>query len=157
MGNKIKLKTVILLLISVIVSGGIGLMTGFHFGIRSGNMLSSTLEYQFFREPILVVLSQGNCQAVKEALKKHISLVNKYKDIPESFFFGSVGSADLILSHTRLARLEQKDGNISIAQEHLKKAKDACNKLEWEDCSEDNMIMISKLFEEKSPIPCLKK
>ena len=131
-------------------------MVGFHFGMRSGNMLSSALEYELLSEPIQTVLSQGNCQAVREALEKHISLVSKYKDLPESFLSGAVGYADLTLSYTRLARLEQKSGHISIARDHLKKAREACSKSEWKDCSEENILTTSKFFQEKSPIPCLK-
>ncbi len=154
--NKKYLKTTLILLIGIIVGGGIGLTVGFHFGMKSGNMLSNALDYELLSEPIKIVLSQGNCKAVREALEKHISLVNKHKDLPGSFISGALGFTDLTISYTRLARLERKSGNISIAREYLKKAKDACNKSGLEDCSEENILTISKLFEEKAPIPCLK-
>ncbi len=156
MDTKKSLKTALLLLIGIIVGGGIGSIVGFHYGMRSGSMLSSALDIELFSGPIQTVLSQGNCQAVREALEKHISLVNKYKDLPGTFFSGAVGYADLTLSYTRLARLERKSGSIAIAQDYLKKAKAACNKAEWKDCSEENILTVSRLFEKKSPIPCLK-
>ena len=149
-------KTTIILLAGILIGGGIGSAIGFHFGMKSGNMLSSALDYELLREPLQMVLSQGNCQAVKEALEKHISLVSKYKDIPESTLFGSIGYADLTLSHARLARLEQKSGNVERAREHIKLAEEACNQSHWKDCSEENILSVSMRFEEKSPIPCLK-
>jgi len=155
MKNKNTMKTVVLLAIGILVGGSIGLGIGFNHGIKSKNMLSAAMEYKAFDEPMKIVLSEGDCQAVKEALTKHITLVNKYKDIPETFLSGTIGYSDITVSYVRLARLEKKLGNTVLAQSHFEKAVEACRKARWKDCSEENIISVSRMFEKKSPIPCI--
>lgn len=144
-----------LLLAGIIAGGSIGVGIGTNIGMKQSNMLSAAIEYNAFDEPFRLVLSEGDCPAVREALTKHISLVNKYKDMPETFFSGEIGYSDITISYARLARLENKVGNSELAKSHREKAVEACQKAQWKDCSEENILSVSRMFEQKSSIPCI--
>jgi len=155
MKNRNTLKTSVLLLAGILAGGSIGLGIGINIGMKQKNMLSAVMEYEAFDEPFRLVLSEGECPAVKEALTKHITLVNKYKDIPETFFSGTIGYSDITISHARLARLEKKLGNTELSRSHIERAIEACRKAQWKGCSEEEILAISRVLEEKSPIPCI--
>lgn len=155
MKNKNTIKNIVLLAVGILVGGSIGFGIGFNLGMKSKNMLSAAIEYKALDEPMKIVLSEGDCQAVREALTKHITLVNKYKDIPDTFLSGTLGYSDITISYVRLARLEKKLGNTDLAQSHFEKAVEACRKARWKDCSEENILSVSRMFEKKSPIPCI--
>jgi len=155
MKNKNRLKTIVLLLVGILSGGGIGLGIGINIGMKQSNMLSAVLEYESFNEPFRALLSEGDCPAVREALIKHILLVNKYKDLPETPLSGKIGYSDISISYARLARLEKKNGNTDLARSHMEKAVEACQKAEWKDCSEEQILSVSRKFEEKAPIPCI--
>jgi hypothetical protein len=54
------MKTVVLLAVSILVGGSIGLGIGFNLAMKSKNMLSAAMEYKAFDEPMKIVQMMKN-------------------------------------------------------------------------------------------------
>jgi hypothetical protein len=102
-------------------------------------------------------LSNTNCDGVKAALKDYLALLEKYKNVEGSFISGKAYYIDVMLNHTRLDRIDKGLHNEQEAENHMKLALEACAQANWRECSEDKLIQLTKRFEEKNPIPCLKE
>ena len=74
MKNKKTLKTLAVLLAGIIAGGAIGLGVGFRFGMKSGILLGSTVEYDWFQGLAKVVLSESDCEGVRQALESYLAM-----------------------------------------------------------------------------------
>lgn len=139
------------------MGGGVGLGVGFHLGMKSGILMGSTVEYEWFHRLSKVVLSEGDCEDVKQALESYLAMIEKQKDSPDSFISGAIAYADIVVAHARLARVEQKLGNAGSARWHIELAIEACDKAGWKECSEEKIFSISKSLENNLSIPCIQE
>ncbi|CAB1075501.1 hypothetical protein D1AOALGA4SA_3321 [Olavius algarvensis Delta 1 endosymbiont] len=139
----------------LIIGGSIGFAIGIHIGFKTGDFTSSTMEYALSYHQLQVAFSEADCQAVRNALKAYLTVVEKHKDNTHSAFSGTVAYTDLTMAHARLARVARKLGEHDIAHQHIQAAAETCRKSRWKDCSEDHILSVSKRFEQKFPIRCL--
>ena len=128
---------------------------GFREGIRAGGLTSSMAEFTLLNQHMTDQLANANCEGVKQALTDHLKHLDKYKDVKGSFISGTVYFGDKMLTHVRLARIEEHMGLHAEAQKHMDIAKEACAQRNWTDCSEERLVSFAKRLEEKYPIACL--
>ena len=128
---------------------------GFRDGMRAGGLTSSMAEFMLANQHMADQLANANCEGVKQALIDHLKHLDKYKDVKGSFISGTVYFGDKMLTHVRLARIEEHMGHHAEAQKHLVIAKEACAQRNWTDCSEERLVSFAKRLEEKYPIACL--
>jgi len=128
---------------------------GFRDGIRAGGLTSSMAELMLANQHISDQMANANCEGVKQALNDFLKLLEKYKDVKGSFISNTVYYGDKMLTHVRLARIEEYMGNSAEAQKHMAIAKEACAHRKWKDCSEEKLVSFAKRLEEKNPIVCL--
>jgi len=149
----------ILIGVSVTVLFAIGCFASFFYGVRQGTrvggMAASVAEVWLFHEHMADQLANADCEGAKKVLREHLALIEKYKDVEGSLFFGTMYYADKMLDHTRLSLIEKKLKNDTAAKNHMKIAIEACTQRGWKDCSEEKLISFSKRLEEKNPIACL--
>ena len=151
--TKWKLITIYLLITVCIavVSGYVGVKEG----MKAGGFTSSMAELMFFSNNLSTQLKNANCEGLKKTYYDYLSMLEKYKNVEDSFMSGTAYHADQTLIHTRLARIERKLNNETVAQKHIKIAQTACEQLDWKDCSENKLIEITKKLEKNNPILCL--
>jgi hypothetical protein len=155
-----KRKIILLALSAVIliaISLTIGFLYGFRQGIRAGGLTRSGLEFMKAEEYMLAQFSNADCEGVKVALKDYLALLEKYKNAEGFLISGKGYYIDVMLVHTRLARIAKGLHNEPEAQNHFKLALEACAQTNWKECSEDKLIQFTRRSEEKNPIACLKK
>jgi hypothetical protein len=100
-------------------------------------------------------LANANCEGAKQALNDYLKHLDKYRDVKGSFISDTVYYGDKMLTHVRLAWIEEHMENHAEAQRHMAIAKEACTQRKWEDCSEEKVVSFAKRWEEKNPIGCL--
>ena len=128
---------------------------GFRDGIRAGGLTSNMAEFTLLNQHMHDQLANANCEGAKQALNDYLKHLDKFKDVKGSVISDTVYYADKMLTHVRLARIEEHMGNHTQAQKHMAIAKEACGQRKWEDCSEEKMVSFAKRWEEKNPIGCL--
>jgi hypothetical protein len=128
---------------------------GFRDGMRAGGLTSIMAEFTLLNQHMSDQLANANCEGVKQALNDYLKHLDKYKGIKDSFISDTVYYGDKMLTHMRLARIEEHMGNHAEAQKHMTIAKEACAQRKWEDCSEEKIVSFGKRWEEKNPIGCL--
>ena len=128
---------------------------GFRQGMHAGGFTSSMAELMLLNNHIEEQMANANCEGVKQAINDYLKVIEKYKDVKDSFISGTTYYADEMLGHVRLARIEKHVGNLAYVQKHMEKAKEACVQLKRQDCSEEKIIWFAKRLEERHPIACL--
>jgi hypothetical protein len=128
---------------------------GFRQGIRAGGLTSNMAEFTLLNQHVTDQLANANCEGAKQALNDYLKHLDKYRDVRGSFISDTIYYGDKMLTHVRLARIEEHMGNHAEAQNHMTMAKEACVQRKWEDCSEGKMVSFAKRWEEKNPIGCL--
>ena len=119
--------------------------------------MGSTIEYDWFQGLSKVVLSYSDCEGVRQALENYLAMLEKHKDDPDSFPSGEIAYADIVVTHARLARVAQKLGDAESARRHIELAIEACGKTRWKQCSEEEIISVSKRLEKNLSIPCIQE
>lgn len=99
-------------------------------------------------------MANGTCDEVKKSINDYLTVIEKCKDVKKGVITESTYYADKMLGHVRLARIEEKQGNLKERSKQLQLAKDACVQRHGFDCSEEKLILYEKRFEEKHPIAC---
>lgn len=154
-----KWKTVLLCLAGIVlvaIACFISWSYGFRQGIRAGVFTSSMSELMLLNNHMEDQMANANCEGVKLAINDYMNILEKYKDVKDSFISETAYYADKMLGHVRLARIEEHMGNYAEAQKHMAIAKEACSHHGWKDCSEEKLVLFSKRLEEKHPIACLR-
>ena len=129
---------------------------GFRKGMRAGGLASNLLESAMLHPYITGQLANANCEGAKQALYDYLKHLEKYRDVKGSIIsMPTVYDGDKMLTHIRLARIEEHLGNSMQTQKHMAIAKEACAQLKWEDCSDEKMVSFAERLEEKDPIGCL--
>ena len=128
---------------------------GFRQGIRAGGLTSSMAEFNLFHQHLKNNLENASCIGAKEALNDYLKHLEKYKGVKGSFISDTIYYGDMMLTHVRLARIEEYMGNHAEAQNQINIAKEACLQRKWEDCSYEKMVLMTKRLEERNPIGCL--
>lgn len=128
---------------------------GFRHGICAGGLTSNMAEFTLLNQHMTDQLANANCEGVKQALNDYLKHLDKYKGVKGNFVSDTVYYGDKMLTHVRLARIEEHMGNHAEAQKHMTIAKEACAQRKWEDCSEEKMVSFAKRWEERNPIECL--
>jgi hypothetical protein len=129
---------------------------GFRQGIRAGGLTSDIAEFTLLNQHMHDQLANANCEGAKQALNDYLKHLEKYKGAEGSLISDpTVYYGDKMLTHMRLARIEEHMGNHAEAQKHMTVAKEACAQRKWEDCSEEKIVSFGKRWEEKNPIGCL--
>jgi hypothetical protein len=139
----------------VVIACFISWSYGFRQGIRAGALTSSIAEFELLNQHMIDQMAHANCEGAKQAINDHLTLLEKYKDVKGSFISETVYYGDKMLSHLKLARIEEHMGNHAEAESHMTIAKEACVQRKWEDCSEEKIVLFAKRWEEKNPIGCL--
>ena len=95
----IKKRRILLLTLSALVLIAISLAAGFVYGfrqgLRAGGLTSSMAEFVKAQEYMLAQFSNGNCDGVKAALKDHLALLDKYRNVEGSFISGDFVSGKM--------------------------------------------------------------
>ncbi len=128
---------------------------GFRQGIRAGGLTSSMAEFELLNHHMADQLANANCEGAKQALNDYLKHLEKYRGVQGSFISETVYYGDKMLTHVRLARIEEHMENHAQANNHIAMAKEACAQRNWEDCSEEKMISLANRWDEKNPIACL--
>ena len=129
---------------------------GFREGIRAGGLTSNMAEFALLDQHMTDQLANANCEGAKQALNDYLKHLEKYRDVKGSLISDpTVYYGGKMLTHVRLARVEEHMGNHVEAQKHMAVAKEVCAQRNWEDCSEEKMVSFAKRLEEKNPIGCL--
>jgi hypothetical protein len=129
---------------------------GFREGIRAGGLTSNIAEFELLNQHMTDQLANANCEGAKQALNDYLKHLEKYRDVEGSLVSDpTVYYGDKMLTHVRLARIEEHMGNHAQAQKHIAMAKEACAQRKWGDCSYEKMVSFAKRWEEKNPIACL--
>jgi len=128
---------------------------GFRQGIRAGGLTSNMAEFTLLNQHMTDQLANANCEGAKQALNDYLKHLDKYRDVKGSFISDTVYYGDKMLTHVRLAWIEEHMENHAEAQRHMAIAKEACTQRKWEDCSEEKVVSFAKRWEEKNPIGCL--
>lgn len=102
-------------------------------------------------------MANGDCNGVKESINKYFAVIEKYNHSQKGSYTESTYYADKMLGHLRLARIEEKQGNLKERSKHLELAKEACIHRHGDSCTEEKLILVEKRFEEKHPIACLSR
>ena len=129
---------------------------GFREGIRAGGLTSNIAEFELLNQHMIDQLANANCEGAKQALIEYLKHLDKYRDIKGSLISDpTVYCGGKMLTHVRLARIEEHIGNHAQAQKHMAMAKEACAQRKWKGCSEEELVSFAKRWEEKNPIGCL--
>ncbi len=136
-----------------------GTLRGFKDGIlasRLGAMVPDMAQFSLTYQHMVAEMANADCEGVKKALNEYLDLLEKFKDVKDSFIVSPKSYlADKAFTHARLARVERHLGDNKEAENHMKLAIELCTQLKWKDCSEQNLISITKKTEQQNPISCL--
>jgi hypothetical protein len=151
-----KISLVLVLIAFVAIACFMSWSHGFREGIRAGGLTSNIAEFELLNQHMTDQLANANCEGAKQALNDYLKHLEKYRDVEGSLISDpTVYYGDKMLTHVRLARVEEHMGNRAQAQNHMAMAKEACAQRKWEDCSEERMVSFAKRWEQKNPIGCL--
>jgi hypothetical protein len=133
----------------------IGWTIGFKEGMQAGDMTRSYVDLTLFNDRFTEQLQNATCEGLKKSLNDYLMVLDKYRDgtsplITETTYWG-----DVMITHTRLSRIDKKMGNESSSRQHLQTALNACAQRGWKECSEDKLIEFTKRLEKKFPMACL--
>ena len=152
-GKTISLIVGTLILAVIIFIAGWGI--GFRNGMKAGGMTSSMAEMMLIQNHLTDQLANADCYGLKAAINDYMMIIEKHKDGNSPFITETTYWGDVMITHTRLSRIEKKIGNEASSQQHLQTALKACIKRGWKECSEDKLIEFTTRLEEKNPIACL--
>lgn len=100
-------------------------------------------------------LANADCDGARKVLTDFLLMIERYRAVDNPLFTLSTYHSDLMITHTRLSRIEDKLGNKKEAEYHLKMAHRACESSSFQNCSRTKLISISQFLEKKNPIACL--
>jgi len=132
-----------------------GYLYGFRQGLRAGGVTTSMAEVWLTSEHYGEQLQNANCEGAKDAILKHLSMIEKYRNTEGSIISGAAYYGDKMLDHTRLSLIEARMGNEQAAKKHMTVALEACKGRKWKVCSEERLLYFERKIEEKNPIACL--
>jgi hypothetical protein len=142
----------IILLIAVFFTGW---YVGFRKGLMAGGLSSSMSEFMLFNIHIKDQMENATCEDLKKSLHEYLTMLDKHKNTEYSVLTNTSYYGDLMLSHVRLAQIENKMGNDAEMKNHINFALEACKKRGWKECNEDKLREFISGFDEKISIKCL--
>jgi hypothetical protein len=91
---------------------------------------------------------RGGQTQYRDALLDYIAIVEERSQSGQAVFSETTYQTDSMLVYTRLARLETQAGNAEAAADFKDRATDACESLNWPDCSWEALRTFSEGVEQ---------
>lgn len=134
----------------------IGNFNGFKQGLSAGGVTTSMAYFMTANDHMTDQMANGTCEGLRESINDYLKQMEKLKDIKNNLFVTeSSYNGDKMLSHMRLAKIEEHIGNNTERANHIRIAQEACANRKWKDCSEEKLLDIEKRFAKNHPIACL--
>lgn len=100
---------------------------------------------------------EGTCQAVKLSLLEFEKRADLYRKTNDLFYSPTLYYGDKVLINGRIYLIDKNVNDLSSADKHMQSAIEACQKLGWRVCSEEQVLTFVERTDKTTPIACLEE
>jgi hypothetical protein len=95
----------------LLVASGIGIIAiacmiswsiGFRQGMRGGGLIGSLSELMLLNHHVEDQMTNGTCEGVKQAIEDYLKILDKYRNVKDSFVSDTAYDGERMVAHIRL-------------------------------------------------------